>query len=116
MSLPSRGGDLVAPWRVTRSWSTLVGDIGPFGFTFVAADENLSVTEKRRIRLIDAETLLYESTIDDPTAYVQPWTLVLTLRRTVAPMFEFACHEGNYALTGILRGARDEERRAPPGR
>src|SRR5262249_28671112 len=69
-----------------------VGYRGQFGFTFAAADENLHVTE--RLRRLDANTLLYESTIDDPTAYVRPWTLVQTLRQTTDRMFEFACHEG----------------------
>ena len=54
-------------------------------------------------------TLLYEFTVDDPTAFTKPWTVVLPMRRTGEQLYEFACHEGNYALPNILRGARFEE-------
>jgi len=99
----------VARWDGDTLEVDTVGYTGRFGFTFAAADENLHVIE--RLRRLDADTLLYESRIDDPTAYVRPWTVVQTLRRTTDRMFEFACHEGNYGLLNILRGARDEERR-----
>ena len=49
------------------------------------------------------------ATIDDPTAYVKPWSFVLVMRCTNARMFEYACHEGNYALVNILGGARTAE-------
>jgi hypothetical protein len=72
------------------------------------ADEQLKVTE--RFTRIDADTILYRFTVDDPTAYMQPWSAELPLTRTEEPIFEFACHEGNYAMVDILRGARAEER------
>ena len=50
-------------------------------------------------------------TIDDPTTFVRPWTASIPLRRTEAPMFEYACHEGNYGMEGIMAGARADERR-----
>lgn len=81
---------------------------GRFGFAFAGIDENLRQIE--RFSRTDANTLLYQVTIDDSTAYVKPWTFVLTMRRTDARMFEFACHEGNYALENVLRAARFEER------
>ena len=58
---------------------------------------------------VDANTLLQEVTVDDPTAFTKPWTAVLPMFRTSARLFEFACHEGNYALKNILAGARADE-------
>jgi hypothetical protein len=109
-SVRSRAGDSIGRWE----GDTLIIDTtnfgGAFDFDFADVDENLHVTE--RFSRADADSVLYEATIDDPTAFVQPWTMVLLLRRTDARMFEFACHEGNYAMTNILRGARSEEQRA----
>jgi hypothetical protein len=56
-----------------------------------------------------AGTLLYEFTIDDPESFTKPWTAVLPMAKTTDQIFEYACHEGNYAMTGILRGARSGE-------
>ena len=56
-------------------------------------------------------TIAHEVTIDDPTTFVRPWTASIPLRRTEAPMFEYACHEGNYGMEGIMAGARADERR-----
>ena len=75
-----------------------------------ASDENLHVIEK--FSLADANTVRYEFTVTDPTVWTQPWTGVAFLRRTDEQMFEYACHEGNYGMEGILRGARAEEKRA----
>ena len=55
-------------------------------------------------------TLLYEFTVDDPASFTKPWTAVLPMTRTDAQLYEYACHEGNYAMTGILRGARAGEK------
>ena len=59
-----------------------------------------------RFTRIDADTVLYEFTIDDPNNYTRPWTAAIPFRRTDGPLYEYACHEGNYGLTGILAGAR----------
>ena len=66
-----------------------------------------------RFTRVDAETIEYEVTITDPTRFTQPWTVRFPLStdqsgRGVAAgdVFEFACHEGNYAITNVLRGAR----------
>ena len=76
---------------------------------FRGAGPNLHLVE--RFTRADADTLLYEFTVDDPTVFTKPWTVVLPLKRTNDRMFEYACHEGNYALEDILRGARAQERR-----
>ena len=59
-----------------------------------------------RFTRIDSDTVLYEFTIDDPNNYTRPWTAAIPFRRTDGPLYEYACHEGNYGLTGILAGAR----------
>jgi hypothetical protein len=66
--------------------------------------EKLRLTE--RFTRADAKTLLYEFTVDDPASFVKPWTAVLPMAKTDDQIYEYACHEGNYAMTGILRGAR----------
>jgi hypothetical protein len=69
--------------------------------------EHLHLVE--RLTPIDDDTLRYQATVDDPT-WTQPWTAVTTWTRTSKPMFEYACHEGNYAMADILAGARAAER------
>ena len=71
------------------------------------ASENMRVVE--RFSRPDADTLLYEFTVDDPTTWIKPWTARLFMTKGSA-MYEYACHEGNYALFGILSGARATER------
>jgi len=60
----------------------------------------------------DDETITYEFTIDDPERYTEPWGGELPFRRFDDLVYEYACHEGNYALEGVLRGARFEEQEA----
>jgi len=69
---------------------------------------NLHLIE--RLTRTDANTLLYEFTVDDPSSFVKPWSAALPMRKTAEQVFEYACHEGNHALQGILRGARFEEK------
>ena len=59
-----------------------------------------------RLTRLDPDTLAYEFTITDPTVYTAPYTVMMPFRRTDGPLFEYACHEGNYGLHGILAGAR----------
>jgi hypothetical protein len=74
------------------------------------SDENLRLVE--RFTPADANTIVYQATIEDPTVFTQPWTVEIPLRRTPGPIFEVACHEGNYGLANILSGHRAEERAA----
>ena len=62
-----------------------------------------------RLAPIDADSIRYEVTVDDPTTWTTPWTAVTTWKRSSERMFEYACHEANYSLTDILRGARADE-------
>ena len=55
-----------------------------------------------RLTRLDPDTVAYEFTITDPTVYTAPYTVMMPFRRTDGPLFEYACHEGNYGLYGIL--------------
>ena len=65
-----------------------------------------------RFTRIDADTVMYEFTAEDLNSYTRPWTAQMPLRRTDGSLFEYACHEGNYGLYGILAGARAKEKAA----
>jgi hypothetical protein len=73
-------------------------------------DQNLHVTE--RFTRIDSDTIMYRATIEDPSVYTKPWTVEISMTKRAAPLFEYACHEGNYGMSGILSGARAEEQEA----
>jgi hypothetical protein len=62
-----------------------------------------------RFRRADADTLLYEFTVNDPSTYTRPWTVALPMVRSDEPIYEYACHEGNEGMYGILKGTRAEE-------
>jgi hypothetical protein len=68
-----------------------------------------------RFTRVDAQTLKYEFTVTDPAAYTRPWTAMMPLTRVREPIFEYACHEGNYSLRNILAGAREQERQREKG-
>ena len=74
---------------------------------FRGAREHLFLVE--RFTRVAADEILYEFTIRDSTTWTEPWTAVVPWRRTSDPMFEYACHEGNIGMEGILAGARAEE-------
>ena len=73
-------------------------------------DEHLVLTE--RFTRTDADTLMYEATINDPTVWTTEWTYQIPMQRNDQPVYEYACHEGNYGLTNILAGARAQEAEA----
>ena len=70
--------------------------------------EALHVVE--RFRRVDANTIDYEFTVTDPKTWTRPWSGSLPLSRAAGPLFEYACHEGNYGLTNMLAGSRMQER------
>jgi len=98
-------GDSVGNWE----GDMLVIDTTNFtGKTrFRGSTENLHVVE--RLRRMDDKTLLYRFTVEDPDTWDRPWTGEMTWPATNQPIFEYACHEGNYALGDVLRGARKQE-------
>ena len=75
---------------------------------FLGADENLHLTE--RLTRTGADTMLYQFTVDDPTAFTRPWSGEIPMTRTQEGLFAYECHEGNYSLVDILSGARTQER------
>ena len=78
--------------------------------TAIGTGVTLHLTE--RFTRVDAETLLYEYTIDDPTAFTRPFTVAQPMRKNSGQIFEYACHEGNYGMTNMLTGARIQEQAA----
>lgn len=81
----------------------------PEGF-LAASSGKLHVIE--RFSRTGPESLKYEITIDDPATWTKPWSAMIPLRHSHDPIFEYACHEGNTGLVGILSGARADERAA----
>jgi hypothetical protein len=63
-----------------------------------------------RFTRVDTDTLRYQFTVDDPATFTRPWTAELPMTKSDDRLFEYACHEGNYALPDILRGARYQEK------
>ncbi len=77
---------------------------------FRGSGENMHVVE--RFTRVDADTLLYEYTIDDPESFTRSWKAMFPMRKTEGPIFEYACHEGNYGMFNLLAGARAQEKAA----
>jgi hypothetical protein len=109
------GGDSIGRWEGntlvvdTTNFNDAGGFYGDAGGNF-GWDRNLHLIE--RFSLFDADTLLYQFEIDNPTAFTRPWKGELTMTRSSGHLYEFACHEGNYSLTNMLRGYRAAERKS----
>ncbi|HEX5229680.1 MAG TPA: hypothetical protein VFW44_18335 [Bryobacteraceae bacterium] len=90
---------------------TLVVDTTNFSseYSFRGSDTKLHLIE--RFTRVSPEVIRYEFTVEDPTAFTKPWTARIPLNKTTERVYEYACHEGNYALTDILAGARAAERK-----
>ena len=99
-------GDSRAHW----DGDTLVVDSTNFSpnTNFRGSTTGLHLIEK--FKRVSADTIEYYVTVDDPAVWSRPWTLMVPLKNTGEEMYEFACHEGNYGLPAILRGARAQER------
>ncbi|HYM35252.1 MAG TPA: hypothetical protein VET48_07625 [Steroidobacteraceae bacterium] len=76
----------------------------------IGLSDQAKVTE--RFTRYSKDQVVYQFTVDDPTRYKQPWTGEYSFNATKDHVYEYACHEGNYALTGTLQGAREQEKRA----
>ena len=75
---------------------------------FRGSSEALHVVE--RFTRVDADTILYEFTVEDPTSWTKAWSAEIPMMKTEGPLYEYACHEGNYDLSNILRIARALEK------
>jgi hypothetical protein len=73
------------------------------------SSENLKLIE--RFRRVDRDTIQYSYTVDDPATWTRPWTAEMPWKNSNGPIFEHACHEGNYGLTNTLAGARLEDKK-----
>ena len=80
--------------------------------SFPASNETLRVIE--RFRRISDDQIDYQFTVDDPTMYTRPWTAVLPMAKVKGPIFEYACHEGNYGMMNLLSGHRAQEKAKGP--
>tara|TARA_Y100000588_G_scaffold277759_1_gene294309 strand:- start:364 stop:1338 length:975 start_codon:yes stop_codon:yes gene_type:complete len=76
---------------------------------FEGSSANLELTE--RFTRTDPETLIYEFTVEDSEMWTEPWTASVPMTKTNGPIYEYACHEGNYGMFNILAGARNQEMR-----
>jgi hypothetical protein len=100
-----RSGDSRGRWE----GHTLVIDTSNFSgrTSFRGSSATMHLIE--RLTRVDAETLLYEFTVEDPTTWTRPWTAAIPWKKNPDRIYEYACHEANYGLLGILKGARAEE-------
>lgn len=77
---------------------------------FRGSGKNMRLTE--RFTRLDENTLLYRFTVDDPESFVRPWSGEIPMKKAPGPIYEYACHEGNYSLSNTLSAARAEEEAA----
>jgi hypothetical protein len=91
---------------------TLVVDTTNFyrGTSLAGSSANMHLVE--RFTRVDADTLLYEFTVDDPSTWTKPWTAQVPMKKSQDQIYEYACHEGNYAMLNMLTGARAQEKAA----
>jgi hypothetical protein len=106
-SVPRWMGDSRGRW----DGATLVVDT--VGFTdktaFRGSDEHLHLIE--RFTRVDADTIEYRFTAEDPSSWTRPFTVMFPMKKTAGPIYEYACHEGNErSMIGMLRGARAQEK------
>jgi hypothetical protein len=89
-----------------------VGDNFAAGQSFRGASEDMRLTEW--FTRVDAETIQYRFTIDDPKTWTRPWTAEVPIMKDQiqGPLFEHACHEGNYSVANMLKGAREAEKKS----
>jgi hypothetical protein len=98
----------------TRNFSELVASVNASVATALGTGATLNLIE--RFTRLDEDTLRYEFTVEDPTTLTQPITGILQMQQGAAPLFEYACHEGNYGMQNLLAGARLKESAAASGR
>jgi hypothetical protein len=77
---------------------------------FQGASADMRLTE--RFTRTAPNQILYEFTVNDPATFTKPWTAQMFMMKTEGPLFEYACHEGNIGLEGVLSGFRAEEKAA----
>ena len=88
----------------SRNFSDRTASFDPSALTALGTGSTLRLTE--RFTRVAEDTLLYEYTVDDPATFTRPFTAALPMRASAMPVFEYACHEGNYGMVNALSGAR----------
>ena len=101
-SLSQWNGDSRAHWQ----GDTLIIETTKFSGETAFQNSTTSLKLTESFRLLDANTLIYEFTANDPATWVRPWTAQIPMRRSSENIYEYACHEGNYGMYGLLKGAR----------
>jgi hypothetical protein len=99
-------GDSRGRWEGKTLVVDTINFTGKTGFR--GASEGMHLVE--RFTRMDAGTLLYEFTVEDPTAFTRPWTAALPMTKSDELIYEYACHESNYGMFNMLNGARAEEK------
>ena len=107
-AIPQWLGDSRGRWE----GDTLVVETKNFYQTTSMRGSSPSLRLTERFQRIDADTLIYKYTIDDPSTWTKPWTVEIPMVKTEGPIYEYACHEGNYGMTGLLSGARAVEKKS----
>ena len=110
VDLPQWTGDSRGRWEGDTLVVETVSFLRETSFSSGRTDANLHLTE--RFTRVEPGVLMYEATIDDPTVWTRPWTYQVPMTFNDQPLYEYACHEGNYGLENILAGARAEEAEA----
>ena len=88
----------------SRNFSDRTASFDPSALTALGTGSTLRLTE--RFTRVAEDTLLYEYTVDDSATFTRPFTVALPMRASAMPVFEYACHEGNYGMINALSGAR----------
>lgn len=109
--LPSNVRQWMGDSRGHWDGDTLVVETANFSdkTRFRGTTRDMKLTE--RFTRTDANTIAYEFTVVDPETYTAPWTAQMTMAKSDSPIYEYACHEGNYGMVGILSGARSDEKK-----
>ena len=109
-------GDSHGHWEgntlVVETTNFRFNEMSHFGtqYDYGMSDENLKVVE--RFTRTASDLLIYQATVTDPTVYSKPWTIEIPMNKAEGSIFEYACHEGNYGMAGILSGERMREKKA----
>ena len=110
--LPQNVRQLLGSARGRWEGDTLIVETANFTdkTAFQGSSENMRLTE--RFTRVDEDTIRYQFTVDDPSTWSRPWSAEVPWKQTIGPLFEHACHEGNYGMMNTLAGARAEEKRS----
>jgi len=106
------GGDSRGHWE----GNTLVVETTNFNDKVKFRNSTRALHVVERFTRVDADTIDYRFTVDDPSTWTRPWTAAIPLWKVPGPIYEYACHEGNYGLPNILRAQRveDQKNARPP--